>query len=151
MGKKVQLELLEKRQERYEEIMEAHESEMYRMEREAQKINNEQEKLKQDKLNELRNKFESDINEAIKREQEQHEMTKSSAIIGLQATLEREKKDVFAAEEEKNKSEIETYKLGIIRKNNLKLKEIKDEIEREEKQKMDKLNEELLSKKHENE
>ena len=51
--------------------MEAHESEMYRMEREAQKINNEQEKLKQDKLNELRNKFESDINEAIKREQEQ--------------------------------------------------------------------------------
>ena len=29
--------------------------------------------------------------------------------------------------------------------------EIKDEIEREEKQKMDKLNEELLSKKHENE
>merc|ERR1711990_1344457 len=53
--KKVQLELLEKRQERYEEIMEAHESEMYRMEREAQKINNEQEKLKQDKLNELRN------------------------------------------------------------------------------------------------
>ena len=78
-------------------------------------------------------------------------MTKSSAIIGLQATLEREKKDVFAAEEEKIKSEIETYKLGIIRKNNLKLKEIKDEIEREEKQKMDKLNEELLSKKHENE
>ena len=56
---------------RYEEIMEAHESEMYRMEREAQKINNEQEKLKQDKLNELRNKFESDINEAIQREQEQ--------------------------------------------------------------------------------
>ena len=51
--------------------MEAHESEMYRMEREAQKINNEQEKLKQDKLNELRNKFESDINEVIKREQEQ--------------------------------------------------------------------------------
>ena len=78
-------------------------------------------------------------------------MTKSSAINGLQATLEREKKDVLAAEEEKIKSEIETYKLGIIRKNNLKLKEIKDEIEREEKQKMDKLNEELLSKKHENE
>lgn len=78
-------------------------------------------------------------------------MTKSSAINGLQATLEGEKKDVLAAEEEKNKSEIETYKLGIIRKNNLKLKEIKDEIEREEKQKMDKLNEELLSKKHENE
>ena len=51
--------------------MEAHESEMYRMEREAQKINNEQEKLKQDKLNELRKKFESDINEAIQREQEQ--------------------------------------------------------------------------------
>ena len=51
--------------------MEAHESEMYRMEREAQKINNEQEKLKQDKLNELRNNFESDINEAIQREQEQ--------------------------------------------------------------------------------
>ena len=78
-------------------------------------------------------------------------MTKSSAINGLRATLEREKKDVLAAEEEKIKSEIETYKLGIIRKNNLKLKEIKDEIEREEKQKMDKLNEELLSKKHENE
>ena len=51
--------------------MEAHESEMYRMEREAQKINNEQEQLKQDKLNELRNKFESDINEAIQREREQ--------------------------------------------------------------------------------
>ena len=78
-------------------------------------------------------------------------MTKSSAINGLRATLEREKKDVLAAEEEKIKSEIETYKLGIIRKNNLKLKEIKDEIEREEKLKMDKLNEELLSKKHENE
>ena len=78
-------------------------------------------------------------------------MTKSSAINGLQATLEREKKDVLAVEEEKIKSEIETYKLGIIRKNNLKLKEIKDEIEREEKQKMDKLNDELLSKKHENE
>jgi len=149
--KKIQLELLEKRQERYEEIMEAHESEMYRMEREAQKINNEQEKLKQDQLNELRNKFESEINEAIKREQEQHEMTKSSAINGLQATLERQKNDVLAAEENKYKSEIETYKLELIRKNNLKLKELKDEIEREEKQKMDKLNEELLSKKHENE
>ena len=78
-------------------------------------------------------------------------MTKSSAINGLKATLEREKKEVLAAEEEKNKSEIETYKLGVIRRNNIKLKQLKEEIEREEKQKMDKLNEELLSKKHENE
>ena len=68
--------------------MEAHESEMYRMEREAQKINNEQEKLKQDKLNELRNKFESDINEAIKREQEQVNIIwKSGCIFSITSEL----------------------------------------------------------------
>ena len=51
--------------------MEGHENEMLRMEREAQRINAEEEIKMQQKLTELRNQLDNNINDAIEREKQQ--------------------------------------------------------------------------------
>ena len=51
--------------------MESHENEMIRMEREAQRINAEEEIKTQQKLNELRNNQDINMNLAIERERNQ--------------------------------------------------------------------------------